>query len=580
MVTNMIEVFKKIWNFAGAEQSNIKKSVAIGFIYAVFHLFQVGAIFFAISAIVERSHHYYYIYLSLIMMLVSIIGRIICFYFSRLQQTHAGYFMSANKRIDIGNRLKSIPMGFFNENSLGEMTGITTTVLDEVENTVPMVLVNILSGFINSFVFIIYILIFDLRIGLIVISGTILYLFVTSLMEKKSRSIAPKRQESEARLVDAVLENIKGMFIVKSFNLTRLDDKKIDQAIEYNRESNLNMEKLFTPYTIAQELILKLFSVLIMLAAISFYFQHTLSLTYCLMMIVVSFMIFGQIQTAGSGMAILRVAGSSIDHANKIDETPLLDEQGQNFNPDYHDIIFDHVHFSYGEKEILHDISLKIPDRTSIAVVGPSGSGKTTLCHLIARFWDVNSGSISVGGKDIRNYSLESLMDQISMVFQNVYLFNDTIENNIKFGVPDASLEMVKAAAQKACCDEFIEGLPDGYQTIIGEGGSSLSGGQKQRISIARAILKDAPIIIFDEATANVDPENEDKLQKAMEQLMKDKTIIMIAHRLKTVKNANQIIVLDQGQIVQQGSHEQLLQEDGIYKKFILEKQNVTNWKL
>jgi len=576
----MIEVFKKIWQFAGNEQNNIKKSVAIGFIYAIFHMFQVGAIYFAIVAIVQQSQNYQYIYYSLAMMLISIIGRIVCFYFSRLQQTHAGYFMTANKRIDIGQRLKSIPMGFFNENSLGEMTGITTTVLDEVENTVPMVLVNILSGFINAFVFIIYVLIFDWRIGLIVVTGTLFYLLVTSQMEKKSRTVAPKRQESETQLVDAVLENIKGMFIVKSFNLTHLDNKKIDHAIEYNRASNLNMEKLFTPYTIMQELVLKLFSVLIMIAAISFYFQNTLSLTYCLMMIVVSFMIFGQIQSAGSGMAILRVAGSAIEHANKIGETPLLDEHGHDFSPKSHDIKLNHVSFSYGEKEILHDISLTIPDCSSIAVVGPSGSGKTTLCHLIARFWDVNSGSITIGGKDIRDYTLESLMDQISMVFQNVYLFNDTIENNIKFGVPNATLDMVKVAAKKACCDDFIEALPDGYQTIIGEGGSSLSGGQKQRISIARAMLKDAPIIIFDEATANVDPENEDKLQKAMEELMKNKTIIMIAHRLKTVKNANQIIVIDQGHIVQQGQHDQLIKEDGIYKKFVKEKELTTNWKL
>jgi len=580
MVKNMIEVFRKIWQFAGNEQNNIKKSVAIGFIYAIFHMFQVGAIFFAMSAIVEKSQNYRYIYYSLAMMLISIIGRIICFYFSRLQQTHAGYFMSANKRIDIGHRLKSIPMGFFNENSLGEMTGITTTVLDEVENTVPMVLVNILSGFINAFVFIVYVLIFDWRIGLIVAGGTVLYLLVTSKMEKKSRTIAPKRQESQEKLVDAVLENIKGMFIVKSFNLTRLDNKKIDKAIEYNRVSNLNMEKLFTPYTITQELVLKLFSVLIMLSAISFYFHNTLSLTYCLMMIVVSFMIFGQIQSAGSGMAILRVAGSSIEHANKIDETPLLDEHGQEFSPENHDIELNHVSFSYGEKEILHDISLKIPNRSTIAVVGPSGSGKTTLCHLIARFWDVNSGTISIGGKDVRDYTLESLMNQISMVFQNVYLFNDTIENNIKFGVPEATLEMVKEAARKACCDEFIEALPDGYQTVIGEGGSSLSGGQKQRISIARAMLKDAPIIIFDEATANVDPENEDKLQRAMEQLMKNKTIIMIAHRLKTVRNADKIIVIDQGHIVQQGTHKELIQEDGIYRNFVQEREKTTNWKL
>jgi len=576
----MINVFKRIWEFAGAEQGEIKKSVIIGFIYAVFHMFQIVAIFFVMTAIVEKSHDYLYIWLALLMMGISILGKIICFYFSRLQQTHAGYFMSANKRVDIGNRLKSIPMGFFNNHSLGEMTGITTTVLSEVENTVPMVLVNILSGFVNSMVFILYILVFDYRIGLIVVVGTILYLIVTSMMEKKSRLIAPQRQESEAQLVDAVLENIKGMFIVKSFNLTHLDDQKIDRAIEYNRDSNLKMEKLFTPYTVIQELVLKGFSILIILAAISFYFHGTLSLTYCLMMIVVSFMIFSQIQSAGSGMAILRVAGSSIEHANKIDETPLLDENGQDLKPQSYDIQLNNVCFSYGEKEILHHIQLNIPNQSTLAVVGPSGSGKTTLCHLIARFWDVDEGSIKIGGYDVKDYTLESLMDMISMVFQNVYLFNDTIENNIKFGKPDATHEDVVRAAQKACCHEFIEALPQGYETMIGEGGSSLSGGEKQRISIARAMLKDAPIIIFDEATANVDPENEDKLQQAMEQLMKNKTIIMIAHRLKTVRHADQIIVIDQGKIVQQGKHETLIQQKGIYKKFIEEKQTSAHWKL
>ncbi len=214
--------------------------------------------------------------------------------------------------------------------------------------------------------------------------------------------------------------------------------------------------------------------------------------------------------------------------------------------------------FSYDKKPILQDVSVRIPDQTTTAIVGPSGSGKTTLCHLIARFWDVDRGAITVGGKDIREYTLESLMDQISMVFQNVYLFADTIENNIKFGRPEASHEEVVAAAKKACCHDFIEALPEGYKTVIGEGGATLSGGEKQRISIARAILKDAPIIIFDEATANVDPENEDKLQKAMEELMRNKTIIMIAHRLKTVEHADQILVLDQGRIVQSGTHREL----------------------
>ncbi len=243
-------------------------------------------------------------------------------------------------------------------------------------------------------------------------------------------------------------------------------------------------------------------------------------------------------------------------------------------------IVFDHVNFSYEDKPILRDISVTLPNQTSTAIVGPSGSGKTTFCNLVARFWDVDSGSVKIGGTDVRDYTLESLMDQISMVFQTVYLFADTIENNIKFGCPNATHEQVVEAAKKACCDDFIEALPDGYNTVIGEGGASLSDGEKQRISIARAMLKDAPIIILDEVTANVAPENEDRLQKAIEALTRNKTILMIAHRLKTVRSADQILVLDGGKIVQQGKHEDLIAQPGIYADFVGGKQESASWKL
>lgn len=576
----MLNVLMKIWHFAGEEQKNIKKSIVLGFFYAIFHMFQIGAIFFVITALVEQSQNAKYIWLSLGMMVISILGRITCNYFSQLQQTHAGYFMVAHKRVYIGNRLKSIPMGYFNDNSLGELTGITTTVLDNVENTAPMILVTLMGGLINSLIFILYIFVFDWRIGCIVSIGTLLYLLITSRMEEKSAEIAPKRQQSEAALVESVLETIKGMFIVKSFNLTKLDDRRIDKAIDYNRATNLAIEKLFTPYTIAQELVLKVFSVIIMITSIYFYFEDTLSLTYCLMMIVVSFLVFGQIESAGSGLSLIRIASSSIEQAEHIDKTPTLDEHGTAIHPNNHEINLNHVTFSYDQRTILSDINLCIPDKSTLAIIGPSGSGKTTLCSLIARFWDVKDGSITIGGYDVKDYTLESLMDQISIVFQNVYLFHDTIENNIKFGKPNASHDMVISAAKKACCHDFIEALPNGYQTMIGESGSSLSGGEKQRISIARAILKDAPIIIFDEATANVDPENENKLQQAMEELMKNKTIIMIAHRLKTVRHASNIIVIDQGSIVQQGNHEELVKQEGLYQSFIGQRERSTSWKL
>ena len=440
--------------------------------------------------------------------------------------------MVANKRVSIGDKLKSIPMGYFNENNLGEITGVTTTVLDNVENTAPMILVNILSGFINALVFTGMVLVFDWRVGILVVAGTILYLMITSSMEKKATVIAPKRQKSEAKLVGAVLEYVQGMSIIKSFNLTGKGDKRTREALEENRKANLNMEQLFTPYVIAQGLTLHIFEVGMMLMAIAFFIQGSMNVADALMVVIMSFFIFKQIESAGSGMAILRVCSSCIEHANEMDNVPQMDEHGKDITPKKHDIIFEHVNFSYEEKAILKDISLLIPSKTTTAIIGPSGSGKTTLCNLIARFWDVNSGSVKVGGRDVREYTLEALTDQISMVFQNVYLFADTIENNIKFGKPSATHTEVVEAAKKACCHKFIEALPNGYQTVIGEGGASLSGGEKQRISIARAMLKDAPIVI-----------------------------------------------LDDGQIVQNGNHDELINQNGIYANFVNGRKEAIGWK-
>lgn len=576
----MIEVLKKIWHFAGKEQKNISKSIFWGFFYAVFHMFQVGAIYYVVLALTGGDHSYQAAWTALALLLVSIAGRAAINRFTQLQQTHAGYFMVADRRIQIGDKLKRIPMGYFNDKSLGEITGVTTTVLDVVETMGPVVLVSMLSGFINALVFILCVFFFDWRIGLLALAGTILYLCVTSAMERRSAQVTPHRQESEARLVDAVLEQIQGMSVIKSFNLTGKGDKRVRDALEYNRESNLNIERLFTPYNIAQEMSLHLFSVLIIGAAVLFFLNGTMSLANALMAVIISFLIFSQIQSAGIAAAGLRVVGSSIDHADQINGIREMDDKGKEIHPQKHDISMEHVDFSYDSKPILKNVSLTIPDKTTTAIVGPSGSGKTTLCNLIARFWDVDHGSIRIGDADVRGYTLESLMEQISMVFQKVYLFADTIENNIKFGRPDATHEQVVEAARKACCHEFIEALPDGYNTVIGEGGATLSGGEKQRISIARAILKDSPIIIFDEATANVDPENEDKLQKAMEELMRDKTIIMIAHRLKTVQKADQILVLDDGAIVQRGTHAQLSEKPGLYRDFLNARKEAAGWKL
>lgn len=575
----MIQVIKKIWKFAGNEKFNIRKSVILNFISAIFNMLQIVAIYYTIVALTNHDTSNHVAILSLILLIVSIIGRAGTNYFSQLQKTHAGFFMAANKRIAIGNKLKSVPMGYFNKNNLGEITGICTTILDDVETIAPMVLVAIFSGFINTLVFTLMILIWNVKLGILVILGVTLYLKITSRMQKKSEKFAPKRQDSKAKLVDAVLEHVQGMSVIKSFNITGHGDKKIQKALEYNRKGNLDMEKLFTPYIIAQGMVLHIFSIVMIIMGITFYLNGSMSLANSLMTVIMSFLVFSQIESAGSGLSIMRVVSSSMDQADKTDLIPQMDSDGKILKPTKYDIEFNNVSFSYDNKKIINDVNLKIFDKTTTAIIGPSGSGKTTLCNLLARFWDIDSGSINIGGHNIKEYTLESLMNQVSIVFQDVYLFADTIENNIKFGMPNATHKQVVQAAQKACCDEFIKELPHGYETKIGEGGASLSGGEKQRISIARAMLKNASIVIFDEATANVDPENEDKLQKAMEELMHDKTIIMIAHRLKTVRNADQILVVDNGQIVQRGTHKELIKEKGIYSNFVIGRKEAIGWR-
>lgn len=576
----MIGAFRKIWDFAGTEQKNIRNSILLGFVNAVFHAMQLWALFVVLSALVEGSKSKETALTALGIMLLSIAGKIVTQYVSQLQRTHAGYFMVAEKRVYIGDKLKVVPMGFFNQNSLGQLTAVATTTLSDVENAAPVVLVTSLGGFLNSLVFSLTIFLFDWRIGLIVAAGVVLFLYVVSLMEKRSRADIPKRQAAQATLVEKVLETIQGMSVVKAFDLDDAKGKKVDQAIDESCEKNSVLERAVNPYVAAQQVILNLCSAAILFASISFYLNGTLSLVYCLMMMVSSFMVFEQLKTAGSSMANLRITESSINRANEIDSVPVMDDHGRKIVPETHDIELESVDFSYETRPVLQDVSLRIPDKTTTAIVGPSGSGKTTLCNLIARFWDVNGGRVSIGGHDVKDYTLNSLMANISMVFQNVYLFNDTIENNIKFGKPNATHDEVVAAAKKACCDDFIDALPDGYNTVVGEGGATLSGGEKQRLSIARAMLKDAPIVIFDEATANVDPENEDRLQAAIEALTRGKTIIMIAHRLKTVRHADQIVVLDGGRIVQRGTHDELLAQKGIYSDFVGMREKAIGWKL
>lgn len=576
----MITVFKKIWNFAEKEQSNIRKSIIVGFLCAAFNAMQMGGVYYVLVKIFDETLSVKDIAVVLGVLLVSLVGKIITQYVSQLEQTHAGYFMAADKRIRIGNKLKKVPMGFFSEFSLGKITTMSTTTLSQIEMQVPMLLVLVLGGLLNTFVFALALFYLHIMVGITAVLGILAFFIVTYFMEKKSRENASEIGIAQTHLTKQVLETVQGMQVIKSYNLGGKNNKELSNAFEENCNITMKLEKTMTPYIALQRIVLGISIAAIIILSAKYYMEGNMILADAIMSMIAGFIIFEGIKASGSSMAILRIAENSIDSLKYLEQIPEIKE-GQETSPIRHpNIEFKDVSFAYDEKTILDHISCEMKKNTITAIVGPSGSGKTTFCNLIARFWDVNTGEILIGGKNIKEYTLPHLMSHIAMVFQSVYLFEDTIENNIKFGVPSATREEVIEAAKKAMCHDFIEALPNGYDTLIGEGGATLSGGEKQRISIARAMLKDAPIVIFDEATANIDPENEDKLKAAIEELTKNKTIIMIAHRLSTIRNADQILVLNNGKIEQRGNHEELIKQGGLYKTLINMKNKATVWKI
>ena len=576
----MITVFKKIWNFAEKEQSNIRKSIIIGFLCAAFNAMQMGGVYYVLVKIFDETLSVKDIAVVLGILLISLVGKIITQYISQLEQTHAGYFMAADKRIRIGNKLKKVPMGFFSEFSLGKITTMSTTTLSQIEMQVPMLLVLVLGGLLNTFVFALALFYLHIMVGITAVLGILAFFIVTYFMEKKSRENASEIGIAQTHLTKQVLETVQGIQVIKSYNLGGKNNKELSNAFEENCNITMKLEKTMTPYIALQRIVLGISIAAIIILSAKYYMEGNMILADAIMSMIAGFIIFEGIKAAGSSMAILRIAENSIDSLKYLEQIPEIKE-GQEISPIRHPSIeFKDVSFAYDEKTILDHISCEMKKNTITAIVGPSGSGKTTFCNLIARFWDVNTGEILIGGKNIKEYTLPHLMSHIAMVFQSVYLFEDTIENNIKFGVPNATREEVIEAAKKAMCHDFIEALPNGYDTLIGEGGATLSGGEKQRISIARAMLKDAPIVIFDETTANIDPENEDKLKTAIEELTKNKTIIMIAHRLSTIRNADQILVLNNGKIEQRGNHEELMKQGGLYKTLINMKNKATVWKI
>lgn len=577
----MIEILLKFIRFSGKENGDkFKLSIVLGVIEALAAAMKIPAIMYIMIGLLNKEPMEKYIYGSLLIMVISISIGVFCKKYSTVLQTKGGYNASAFTRIKIAKHLRYLPMGYFNSNSIGEISSVTTNTMEILGDVAARVVMLTTQGILETSMIILMLLIFDLRIGLVALIGIVVFFIINSMMQRVSKKDSEKKIECDIELINQIMEYLQGISEVKSYNLFGKQSKKLNDANRACEKINTKMEMLFVPYHFLQNITTKITASIIVLLCAYFYINDTMELVYCIGMTISAFMLYSSLECAGTYSSLLHVVSICVDKAEAILKLDTMDIDGEEIGPLNHDIELNHVSFSYDKRKIIDDISLFIPEKTTTAIVGPSGGGKTTLCNLIARFWDVDEGSVTLGGVNVKDYNMNALMSNFSFVFQNVYLFQDTIENNIKFGSQEASHEEVIEAAKKACCHEFISKLPDGYNTVIGEGGASLSGGEKQRISIARAIMKDAPIVILDEATANIDPENEKDLIDAIEALTKEKTIIMIAHRLKTVRHADQIIVVDKGRIVQRGNHDQLMKDDGIYKRFVDARKKAVSWKL
>lgn len=581
----MFKTIKRIIDWCG----EFKGKLYLGFVCSFFsHLFAAMPVMVAaytvgmlIDSVRGRgSFDTNWIWKSLVLLLVLVGLRFLFDYLRARCQETISYKLIARDRLAIGDALKRVSLGYFQQMSTGNILSSITTGLGTMENMGIRMIDNFVGGYLNFLVIFICLLCFSPLTSLIALGAAGVSFLFLLLVSKYSTQNAPVEAQANRDMTGAILEYARGLSVVKSFGQAGASMESLSKAVGDSHNIHLKIEWGYIPSNCLHLLALKCGSVGLALAACFMGLSGQMDFSMMLIFVFFSFGIFASLEPISDSAHVLGVIDDAMNQLDALKERNYIDSEGKDIKLQQFNIEFENVDFGYDTRQILKDVSFQIPERTSTAIVGPSGSGKTTICSLLARFYDVNAGSIRIGGHDVRELTCDSLLSNISMVFQNVYLFHDTIRANICFGKPEASEEEMIAVAKKARCHDFIMALPNGYDTVIGEGGGTLSGGEKQRISIARAMLKDAPIVILDEATASIDPENEHLIQSAISELTRGKTIITIAHRLATIEQANQILVVDDGRIVQQGTHQELIQQEGRYKHFIEIRQKAEGWKI
>ena len=574
----MIKIMHRLINKTGKYKTRIRAAYITSFFKGIMMKVPLMLSFLVINFFMNGEMDKRKCLLIGVGIILSVILQALFEHLSNVLQSAAGYMVFADMRMKLGDHLRKLPMGYFTEGNMGKISSVLSTDMVFIEENCMSVLAELITFMISQGLMIVMMFVMDWRVGLLSLIVTGIFILVGNFMLKTTMDHSEKKQEYSEHLTDTVLDFAEGIGIIKSYNMLGEKSKSLSENFAKSCDESIAFEKDYTPWSMGLMLVYGLGTSAVLALAVYLFHIGTISNIYLIGVILFLFDMFVSIKAYYSQMARLTVTSACLDRIEEVFTADEMDDKGKLVLPNENvfdeksavpEIEYENVSFGYSEKDVLHNVSFEVGKGEMLALVGPSGGGKSTIASLLARFWDVKSGSIKVRGKDIRDISMGSLMDNISMVFQRVYLFQDTIYNNIAIGRPSATREEVEEAARRARCYDFIMQLPDGFNTVIGEGGASLSGGEQQRISIARCILKDAPIVILDEATASVDADNERAIQEAISELCKDKTLLVIAHRLKTIKGANKILVISDGNIAEQGTHETLLGQKGIYHHLV-----------
>ena len=579
----MIELIKRLYTVAGKQSGRITKMLIFNTLKSFFESFMLGGVLYILMKICEGIFDnnpvvMKDVYTVAAIELVGVVGKITCGYFADKNKNTASYSFGAENRLIVGDRLKKVNMGYFNDNSLGDVAGRMSTAISELETVGVFIITALIAGTIQTVMMGIFIFPFDMITGFIILATIAIGVFINSLVQNKMDRLTTVLLKIRINLSAKTLEYVKGISVLKAFGKNKEIAKELEESISATRKGFLDIEKIMAPIQLLYLAVFKLGIVAIIGTSLLRFWNGNLNPTKAIMLIVASFVVFSGIEMVGGMQNLKGIAVQDLGSVMKLRSLKMIDE-GEEVEIKEPSVELKDVSFSYGEGELFHQLNLSIPSGKTTAIVGFSGSGKTTLCNLVSRFWDVTGGEVIVGGKNVKDFNYDAFLANFSFVFQDVYLFDDTVRNNIKFGNQDATDEEMMEVAKKARCHDFIMSLPDGYNTVLQEGGSNLSGGERQRISIARAMLKPSKIVILDEATSSIDPENEKQLLQALEYLLKDKTTIVIAHKLNTIKNADQIIVLEKGGIESCGTHAELMQKSPVYQKFVAYRESATKWE-